>query len=121
VINATLLENVPPKAKLAAEEVFGPVAMLAPFDRFSDVIEAINRSRYGLQVGVFTPSLAHTLAAWDGLDVGGVIINDVPTWRADAMPYGGVKESGLGREGVQDAIEHFTVKRLLVINRQRLL
>lgn len=116
VINATLLENVPANAKLAAEEVFGPVAILTPFDHFSEAIEATNRSRYGLQVGVFTQSLAVALAAWDGLDVGGVMINTVPTWRADAMPYGGVKDSGLGREGVRDAILHFTEKRLLVIN-----
>ena len=116
VINATLLENVPPTAKLAAEEVFGPVAILQPFEHFSEAIAQINHSRYGLQAGVFTQRLSHTLAAWDGLEVGGVIINDVPTWRADSMPYGGVKDSGLGREGVRDAIMHFTEKRLLVIN-----
>ncbi len=116
VINATLLENVPPEAKLACEEVFGPVAILYPFEQFADVIHEINRSRYGLQAGVFTNNLSHTLAAWDGLTVGGVIINDVPSWRADAMPYGGVKDSGLGREGIRDAILHMTEKRLLVIN-----
>ncbi len=116
VINATLLENVPPEAKLAGEEVFGPVAILYPFEQFTDVIDEINRSRYGLQAGVFTNNLSHALAAWDGLTVGGVIINDVPSWRADAMPYGGVKDSGLGREGLREAILHMTEKRLLVFN-----
>jgi hypothetical protein len=115
VINATLLENVPADAKLNCEEVFGPVAVLSSFEKFADVIKIINQSRYGLQAGVFTPHLQHALAAWDQLEVGGVIINDVPSWRADAMPYGGVKDSGLGREGIRDAILHMTEKRLLVI------
>lgn len=115
VLTPTLLENVPAALPLAAEEVFGPVAIVHRFSEFSAAIAQINRSRYGLQAGVFTQNIRHAFAAWDQLEVGGVIINDVPTFRAESMPYGGVKDSGLGREGLRDAIEHMTEKRLLII------
>lgn len=111
----TLLENVPEQEAVVCSEVFGPVAVLSAFDKFDDALEQINRSRYGLQAGIFTNNLAHTMKAWDKLEVGGVIVGDVPSWRVDNMPYGGIKESGLGREGIRSSIEHLTEPRLLVI------
>ena len=115
LLPATLLEGVPHDADLYRQEVFGPVALIEPFDDFSSALERANDSDYGLQAGVFTGSLAHALQAWDVLDVGGVIVGDVPSFRVDNMPYGGVKRSGLGREGVRCAIEDMTEPRLLVI------
>ncbi len=115
MLQATLLEGVPTDARVSTEEAFGPVALLQPFDDFGQALCTVNDSRYGLQAGVFTDSLAHTLQAWDELEVGGVIVGDVPSWRVDNMPYGGVKDSGLGREGVRYAIEDMTETRLLVI------
>jgi tRNA pseudouridine13 synthase len=87
------------------------------FGRFEDALRQVNRSTYGLQAGVFTSSLEHALGAFDELEVGGVIVNDVPTWRIDHMPYGGVKDSGLGREGPRYTIEEMTELKLMVINR----
>ena len=112
---ATLLEDVPEELPLCTEEVFGPVAILTPFDDVEAALAAVNASKFGLQAGVFTNDLQHAYRAWDALEVGGVIINDVPSWRVDHMPYGGVKESGLGREGVRFAIEDMTEIRLLVL------
>ena len=97
------------------EEVFGPVAILEPFDDFEAALAQVNASRFGLQAGVFTKDLRRAYRAWDALEVGGVVINDVPSWRVDHMPYGGVKESGLGREGVRFAIEDMTEIRMLVL------
>jgi acyl-CoA reductase-like NAD-dependent aldehyde dehydrogenase len=111
----TLLEGVPPDQPICAAEAFGPVAVLSPFDRFEEALAQVNASAYGLQAGVFTRDLYHAQRAWDELEVGGVIIGDVPSWRVDHMPYGGVKDSGLGREGVRYAIEEMTEPRLLVI------
>lgn len=115
MLDATVMENVPLDEKLCAEEAFGPVAVLSSFDSFSDALEQINDSRYGLQAGIFTRDLYRMLQAWDTLEVGGVVIGDVPSWRVDNMPYGGVKDSGLGREGVRFAIEDMTEIRNLVI------
>jgi glyceraldehyde-3-phosphate dehydrogenase (NADP+) len=115
----TVLTDVPESAKVCAEEVFAPVVLLYRFGEFSEAVAAINRSRYGLQAGVFTNALEETLAAFDGLDVGGVLINDVPSYRIDQMPYGGVKDSGMGREGPRYAIEDMTELRLLIVNRER--
>jgi len=112
---ATLLEDVPATLPLCREEVFGPVAILAPFDDFEAALAAVNDSKFGLQAGVFTRDLQRAYRAWDALEVGGVIINDVPSWRVDHMPYGGVKESGLGREGLRFSIEDMTEIRLLVL------
>ncbi len=114
---ATWLENVDPRQKVSCQEVFGPVATLQPFDRFQDAVQIANDSRYGLQCGVFTPSLDHAMYAYHELEVGGVVINDVPSFRVDSMPYGGVKDSGCGREGVRYAIEEMTERKLLVLNR----
>nr|MDQ2935189.1 aldehyde dehydrogenase family protein [Chloroflexota bacterium] len=97
----TVLVDVPRDARVCGEEVFAPVVNLFAVDSFEDAMREINASRFGLQCGVFTSSLERTLLAHDELEVGGVIVNDVPTWRIDPMPYGGVKESGLGREGLR--------------------
>ncbi len=113
----TVLVDVPRDAAICAEEAFAPVVNLFPVDSFADALREINDSRFGLQCGVFTSSLEHTLAAHDELEVGGIIVNDVPTWRTDPMPYGGVKDSGLGREGLRSSIEDMTEPRLLVFAR----
>ncbi len=114
---ATLLENVPDDAEVSCTEVFGPVATLEPFKDFACTCERVNDSRYGLQAGVFTRDIDSAYYAFNTLDVGAVVINDVPAFRVDSMPYGGVKDSGLGREGVRYAIEDMTERRLLVLNK----
>jgi acyl-CoA reductase-like NAD-dependent aldehyde dehydrogenase len=114
-VPATLLEHVPHDSDLYRKEAFGPVACIEPFDDFDDALARVNDSDFGLQAGVFTADLAHAMRAWDRLEVGGVIVGDVPSFRVDNMPYGGVKGSGLGREGVRSAIADMTEPRLLVI------
>jgi glyceraldehyde-3-phosphate dehydrogenase (NADP+) len=111
----TVLSNVGPGMKVSCEEVFGPVAAVSEFSDFNRAVESVNDSVYGLQAGVFTNNLAHAQQVFDELEVGGVIINDVPTFRVDHMPYGGVKSSGFGREGVRYAIEEMTELRLCVV------
>ncbi len=113
---ATLLENVDPKLRVSCQEVFGPVANLQPFTDFRESVRIANDSVFGLQAGVFTPRLDHAMYAFAELEVGGVVINDVPSFRVDSMPYGGVKDSGLGREGVRYAMEEMTEVRLMVVN-----
>lgn len=115
LLSAAVLEGVPRDCSLYREEVFGPVCLLVPFDDFEQALAEVNDSAYGLQAGVFTRDLHRAHRAWDALEVGGVIIGDVPSWRADNMPYGGVKESGLGREGVRYAMEDMTETRLMVV------
>ncbi len=115
MLSAALLENVPRDAELYRKEAFGPVACIEPFDDFDQAIDRVNDSDFGLQAGVFTGRLAHAMRAWDRIDAGGVIVGDVPSFRVDNMPYGGVRDSGLGREGVRYAIEDMTEQRLLVI------
>ena len=114
---ATVLTDVPETARVCADEVFAPVVVLARFGPFEDAIAAVNRSVFGLQAGVFTNDLNRALAAYETIETGGVVVNDVPTWRIDHMPYGGVKDSGLGREGPRYSIEEMTELKLLVINR----
>lgn len=111
----TLLEQVDAQLEIYKDEAFGPVAILEKFKDFEQGITTINQSRFGLQAGVYTQNLNKMLYAWDHLHVGGVIINDVPTFRVDNMPYGGVKDSGLGREGIHSAIRDMQEERLLVI------
>jgi acyl-CoA reductase-like NAD-dependent aldehyde dehydrogenase len=120
MLQATLLEGVPRGCNLREEEAFGPVAILSRFTDFEAALEEVNDSHFGLQAGVFTRDLERMLAAWDRLDVGGVVIGDVPSYRVDNMPYGGVKDSGLGREGVRFAMEDMTEIRNLVIRRRPL-
>ncbi|TWI03528.1 acyl-CoA reductase-like NAD-dependent aldehyde dehydrogenase [Luteimonas cucumeris] len=115
MLPAALLENVARDSDLYRKEAFGPVACIEAFDAFDDALKRVNDSDFGLQAGVFTGRLAHAMRAWDMLEVGGVIVGDVPSFRVDNMPYGGVKQSGLGREGVRYAIEDMTEPRLLVI------
>ena len=117
MLEATLLEKVDRKAALYREEAFGPVAILSSFTDFAAALDEVNDSRFGLQAGLFTRDLFKALDAWDRLEVGGVVINDVPSYRVDNMPYGGVKDSGLGREGVRFAMEDMTEIRNLVIRR----
>ncbi|SPB13272.1 aldehyde dehydrogenase [Caballeronia novacaledonica] len=115
MFEATLLENVGRDSDLYRKEAFGPVAILEKFDDFKEALNTVNDSDFGLQAGIFTDSLAHAHEAWDSLEVGGVVINDVPSFRVDNMPYGGVKDSGLGREGIRYAIEDMTEARLMVM------
>jgi acyl-CoA reductase-like NAD-dependent aldehyde dehydrogenase len=119
MLDATLLENVPRSSKVVTEEAFGPLAVLSRFTKFEDAMAEVNDSKFGLQAGIFTRDIFKALDAWDHLDVGGVVINDVPSYRVDNMPYGGVKDSGLGREGVRFAMEDMTEIRNLVIRRRR--
>jgi acyl-CoA reductase-like NAD-dependent aldehyde dehydrogenase len=115
MLQASLLENVPADCELSAEEAFGPVAILEPFDDYDAVLKRVNDSRFGLQAGIFTRDIYKAQKAWDELEVGGVVIGDVPSWRVDHMPYGGVKDSGIGREGIRYAIEDMTELRLMVV------
>lgn len=115
ILEATLLEGVPKDEAICAKEAFGPVAVLSPFRDFDEALREVNDSDYGLQAGVFTRDLYKAQRAWDALEVGGVVIGDVPSWRVDHMPYGGVKNSGLGREGIRFAMEEMTEIRMLVI------
>jgi acyl-CoA reductase-like NAD-dependent aldehyde dehydrogenase len=115
MLEATLLENVPKDQAICTEEAFGPVAVLSRFSSFQKAIEQVNDSQFGLQAGVFTRDIYKIQKAWDEMEVGGVVIGDVPSWRVDNMPYGGVKDSGLGREGIRFAMEDMTEIRNLVI------
>ncbi|CAN5717666.1 aldehyde dehydrogenase family protein [soil metagenome] len=111
----TVLVDAPMDAQVCSEEAFAPVVVAFPFDDFESALARINDSRFGLQCGVFTNDLGHAWRAFEGLDVGGVIVNDVPTYRVDHMPYGGIKDSGLGREGLRWAIEDMTELHIMVL------
>ena len=115
MLEATLLENVPEGEDICRKEAFGPVAVLSEFKDFNHALEQVNKSDFGLQAGIFTRDIYKAYQAWDTLEVGGVVIGDVPSWRADQMPYGGIKDSGLGREGIRFAMEDMTEIRLMVI------
>ncbi len=114
----TVLTDVAEVSKVCAQEVFAPLLGLYRFSDFNEAMAAVNRSRYGLQAGVFTRDLLRAFMAFDVLEAGGIIVNDVPAWRIDHMPYGGVKDSGIGREGPRYTIEEMTEPKLLVINRE---
>ena len=116
VVEATVLANVTPEMKVSCEEVFGPVVTVTPYRQLSDAIALLNQSEYGLQAGLFTQDVNKIFYAFRHLEVGAVLANEIPTFRADHMPYGGVKDSGLGREGISAAIEDMTEPRLLVLN-----
>ncbi len=111
----TILVDTPADAQVCSNEAFAPLVVAFPFDDFGDAIRQVNDSFYGLQTGVFTNDLHHSWQAFNELEVGGVIVNDVPTYRIDHMPYGGVKDSGLGREGLRWSIEDMTELRLMVM------
>lgn len=112
----TVITDTKPGMKVCREEVFAPLVTVERYERFEDAIRAVNDSIYGLQAGVFTRDIKNILYAYNELEVGGVIANDIPTYRVDHMPYGGVKMSGFGREGVRYAIEEMTELKLLVLN-----
>ena len=116
VLEPTILTNTKPQMKVSCEEVFAPVVVIEPYEKFEDAVRGINDSKFGLQAGIFTRDSRLLFSAFEELEVGGVIAGDVPTWRADQMPYGGVKDSGLGREGLRYAIEEMTEPRILVLN-----
>ncbi len=117
VIRPVLLEEVPPDQSVSCDEVFGPVAVLDPYEDLAQALNMVNDSRYGLQAGIFTSDTGKVQEAWEKLEVGGLIHNDVPTWRTDPMPYGGVKGSGVGREGPRFTYREMTEERLLVVRR----
>jgi len=117
MLEATLLEGVDRAASAYREEAFGPLAILSKFTEWNDALAEINDSKFGLQAGLFTRDINQVLEAWDRLDVGGVVVNDVSSYRVDNMPYGGVKDSGLGREGIRFAMEDMSEIRNLVIRR----
>jgi glyceraldehyde-3-phosphate dehydrogenase (NADP+) len=116
VVEATVLTDVRSEMKVSSEEAFGPLVNVTPYRTFEDAIAALNDSPYGLQAGVFTRDINKAFKAYEDIEAGAVLINEIPTFRADQMPYGGVKNSGLGREGVRYAIEEMTERKLLVLN-----
>ena len=116
VVEATVLTNVTPTMKVSCQEVFGPVVTVTPYRQFDEALQAMNRSEYGLQAGVFTQDVNKVFHAFRHLEVGAVLANEIPTFRAEHMPYGGVKDSGLGREGLRVSIEEMTEPRFLVLN-----
>ena len=117
MLRPAVLENVSKQSTLYREEAFGPAVILSSFDDFEEALADVNDSKFGLQAGIFTRDIYKAHAAWDTLEVGGVVIGDVPSWRVDNMPYGGVKDSGLGREGIRFAIEDMTEIRNLIIRK----
>jgi aldehyde dehydrogenase (NAD+) len=110
----TVLVDVPDDVEISCEEVFGPVLTIAAFSGIDEAIVTVNDSRFGLQAGVFTHDVQAAFRAHAELEVGGVVVGDVPSFRADQMPYGGVKRSGVGREGLRAAMDDFTYERVLV-------
>ncbi len=117
MLEATLVENCSRDSQLYREEAFGPAVILSRFSDWEQALDEVNDSKFGLQAGLFTRDIHKVLGAWDRLEVGGVVVNDVPSFRVDNMPYGGVKDSGLGREGVRFAMEDMTEIRNLVIRK----
>ena len=112
----TILTNVNPNLPVACSEAFGPILIVNSYTNFNDAIKAVNNTDFGLQAGVFTNNMNKALGAFNQLDVGGVVINDIPTFRVDNMPYGGVKDSGFGREGIKYSLREMTEIKLLVYN-----
>lgn len=116
LLDPAIVLDSTPDMKINCLEIFAPVVTVSPYEEFEDAVRAINDSRYGLQAGIFTRDLFSVFHAYQELEVGGVMVNEVPTWRVDHMPYGGVKDSGFGREGIRYAIEEMTEPKLLVLN-----
>eukprot|EP01080_Neovahlkampfia_damariscottae_P009542 gene9542-1747_t len=117
MFDATILENVDTNSKVYAEEVFGPIFVIEKFSDFKKAVETVNDSKFGLQAGVFSSNIDKCFYAFNNIDVGGVVINDVPSIRVDSQPYGGVKDSGLGREGLKYAIEDMTEIRAMLLKK----
>ncbi len=116
LMQPTVMSNVKSEMRVCAQEVFAPLMTVVPYDRFEDAVKEVDNSDFGLQCGIFTRDLKHIWHAYERIDAGGVIVNDVSSYRVDHMPYGGVKQSGFGREGVKYAIEEMTEPKLLVMN-----
>jgi acyl-CoA reductase-like NAD-dependent aldehyde dehydrogenase len=115
VLTPAILTGTSPGMKVRDEEVFGPVVVIEPFDDFEEALAAVNHSKYGLQAGLLSRDAGRILTAYRELEVGALIVGDTPSWRLDPMPFGGVKDSGLGREGIRSAIEEMTEPRMLVM------
>ena len=115
VIAPAILTGTAPGMKVRDEEVFGPIVVVEHYEDFEEALAEINRSRYGLQAGLLTRDAGRILTAYRELEIGALIVGDTPTWRLDPMPYGGVKDSGLGREGIRSAIDEMTEPRMLVM------
>ncbi len=116
LIDPTVLTDVCPNANLSCNEIFGPVVHVEKYKNFDDALNYVNNSRYGLQAGVFTKDFKKAFKAYETLEVGGVVVNDYPSFRVENMPYGGVKDSGIGKEGIKHAIEEMTELKLMVTN-----
>lgn len=112
----TILDEVTPQMKVFSQEAFAPLVTISPCQSLGDAIQLANSSRYGLQAGIFTSNISQALKAAKEIDAGGIMINEIPTYRIDLMPYGGMKESGVGREGLKQAIEEMTEIKLVCIN-----
>jgi glyceraldehyde-3-phosphate dehydrogenase (NADP+) len=117
-LSPTVLTDTTPEMRVRNIEAFAPLVCIEPFDTFADALTLANEGRYGLQTGIFTQNIGQVFAAWNTLEVGGVIANDVPQYRVDSMPYGGERDSGFGREGIRYAMEEMTALRLLALNLQ---
>lgn len=120
LLQPAVITHTSREMKVCQQELFAPVVVLEPCQDFEDAMGRLNDSPYGLQAGIFIRDIASVLCAYEDLEVGGLVWNDVPTYRADSMSYGGIKDSGLGREGVRYAIEEMTERKALVLNRRRL-
>jgi acyl-CoA reductase-like NAD-dependent aldehyde dehydrogenase len=116
VVEPTILTGTKPDMKVNCQEVFGPVVTIEPYRDFDEALRRVNQSAFGMQAGVFTRDAKLLFQAYEELEVGGVIAGDVPSFRIDQMPYGGIKDSGMGREGLRYAIEEMTEPKLLVMN-----
>jgi acyl-CoA reductase-like NAD-dependent aldehyde dehydrogenase len=116
IVNPTVLTGTKPDMKVNCHEIFGPVVTVEPYQNFDEALRRINNSNYGLQAGLFTRDVKLLFQAYDELEVGALIAGDIPSFRIDQMPYGGIKDSGLGREGLRYAIEEMTEPKLLVMN-----
>jgi acyl-CoA reductase-like NAD-dependent aldehyde dehydrogenase len=116
ILEPTVLSNTQPDMKVNCKEIFAPVVTVEPYDRFEEALDRVNHSDYGLQAGVFTRDAKRIFQAFDELEVGGVMAGEVPSFRIDHMPYGGAKDSGLGREGLRYAMEEMTEPRILAMN-----
>jgi acyl-CoA reductase-like NAD-dependent aldehyde dehydrogenase len=115
ILEPTLLSATTAKMKINCEEIFAPLATIEPYEDFDSALDGVNESRYGLQTGLFTRDAALIFRAFERLETGGIIVGDVPTFRVDPMPYGGIKDSGVGREGIRYAMEDMTERKLLVM------
>ena len=117
LLQPTVLTDVPDDAKVSCDEVFGPVCIVNAYDTLDEAVERANGTRFGLQAGIFTSTIATALRAAERLEFGGVTVNEAPTFRSDQMPYGGVKDSGNTKEGPAWAVREMTEERLVVIDR----